>query len=613
MVVTSSVNETLITERDPVRFALAAAEAKAKDVGTQFPQSTVIGADTIVVLHDTILGKPSGIENARAMLHTLSGTTHLVITALALYAHDENKLLLTYQTSAVTFKKLTHEMIETYLARGDFDDKAGSYAIQNVGDTFVSAAEGDYDNIIGLPVETLRKLLEAFMTPLLTLDIIDIALPDGYGVAKHEGGVIFIPQAVTGDTIAATIVKEKPRLAYAHMIGLTALSASRVTATCPHSGICGGCILQELNYPEQLRLKDRHLYQTLGRIGKIDTSRVQKIPITPSRHQYFYRNKIELSFSTRQEKAILGFKERASGAPNQEAIIPVSQCPIANPRVPEIISRVLEFADAADLAAYNPHKKEGVLKRLIIKEAKASGKLMVILVTKQAAVTRYAQRLHEALSSIEPIESLCWAIEERDDTRSFEQKILIAGENCIRERIGDFSCNVYPETFLQANSETAPRLYEHIKQHLGHDEKILSLYCGSGLLELSIAHASQEITGIDTNANNISCARENCQLNNITNCNFSPGKAEEALKKKRERDCNTLILDPPRSGLSPEALRRVCSYGAAKILYVSCNPASLARDIAILAKPYHLASVAAFDMFPQTGHLEIVAILRKKQ
>ncbi len=269
-VVPSEIDEEKFRHPDPIRSAILTAEAKAREVGERYPQSIILAADTIVSLGKELLGKPKDRLEARRMLEKLSGQPHHVITAVALYKKEENRLVTAYEVSEVRFKRLTEKEIEDFLDKGDFMDKAGAYAIQEIGDTFVAELKGDYENVVGLPVRTVKNLLREFLQPEKVVDITDIAFPHGWGVAAGSGIVTFVPGVVPGDRVAVRLTAKKKKYVFAQALRFESRSPFRVEAECPHFGACGGCVFQDLAYAKQLELKERYVLRTLQMLAKIE-------------------------------------------------------------------------------------------------------------------------------------------------------------------------------------------------------------------------------------------------------------------------------------------------------------------------------------------------------
>jgi 23S rRNA (uracil1939-C5)-methyltransferase len=614
-VLPSAVNEETIKEKNPVAFALLAAEMKARAVAKKYPNATVIAADTIITVGNVIFGKPRSALEAKKILKTLSARTHTVITAVAFYKKEEEKLVSDYESTKVTFKKLSEEQIDAYLATGDFKDKAGAYAVQTVGETFIEKIEGDYDNVVGLPTLKVKELLEKFERPAVTLQISDIAFPDAFGVAKLDNLVIFVPQATLGDTVIVAPLKDNKRFSYAKVLKVEKPSSLRVNPRCPHFGTCGGCSLQNLSYEKQLTLKEQYLLETLKRVGKIDTSAITITNIAPAPDIYYYRNKMEFCFTDNNGKTALGLKERISPFKRySDEIIPIRECFIFSPIAEKIFPLLEEFSSVTGLKSYQARTRSGFLKQLIVKESKTTKEVMVILTTRNMEIKTYGRALEKLLKVVPEIKSLYWAIHDNDQQEFFQTQKLIFGKPCLEEKIGACTFKIYPQTFLQPNSEACAQLYEGIRMFLNPqgNEKVLELYCGCGAIAIFLSPFIKEAVGIDANRENITAAQENCRLNNVTNCTFYQGPVEKPLTARTISSVDALIVDPPRLGLSPQALKLIADYKASKILYISCNPATLARDLEILKNQYKITRLASFDLFPHTSHLESLALLEKK-
>ena len=284
----SGVDENLFDKSDPLRFALAAAEAKARDVAERRPSALVIAADTIVCLGDEIFGKPADRGEAEIMLARLSGRKHRVITGVALYRKDEDRLVAGFETSYVLFREIAREAIGAYLDHHEYLDKAGSYAIQEIGDTFVEKLEGDYDNVVGFPVNRVRRMLKEFRAPEYILEITGFDPKKGWPAGRTESGEAFIPGAVVGDKVRARIICKKPRVL--KVVETIRPSPWRVETPCPHFGKCGGCAFQNLEYVKQLEIKDSHIRRALVESG-IDPAEVDLEPMLPSPSLFGYRNK----------------------------------------------------------------------------------------------------------------------------------------------------------------------------------------------------------------------------------------------------------------------------------------------------------------------------------
>jgi 23S rRNA (uracil1939-C5)-methyltransferase len=608
------VDESAIPEKDPVKFAVEAAVRKAKAAADSFPAAIVIGADTVVALGRRILGKPFDRESARAMLKILSGQRHRVITGLALYRKDEDRLLTGYELTYLTFRPLSDGMIESYLDKDDYLDKAGAYAVQDVGDAFVRRLRGDYDNVVGLPVQKVAALLARFQAPSFAVTIEDMDFPGSSGIAKTDGRTLLVPGAVTGDTVRVQVVGESHGALRGETIRLESPSASRAEPRCPHFGECGGCLFQNLVYGKQLELKDRYLRQVLREEGILERSPVEIQPVTPSPDLYLYRNKMEFAFAERWGELVIGLRER--GDPSRRSrgrTVGLSHCPIFSPAVEGIFPALLEFARENGLSAHNTRTGRGVLRHLVLREGRRTGDLMVLLVTAPGAEADF-EAFAGRLAALSPrLKSLYHVVNRRkSDVVTFEETRLLSGSSWIEERLGGLTFRIYPQAFFQTNTAAAEILYGKIAELAGLTaaSRVLGLYSGSGAIEISLARRVKKVTGIDSLPENIRNAEENAAVNGIVNCTFVAGAVENILKKSLGEPPDVLVLDPPRPGLSPKAMGHVLALGIPKVVYVSCNPPALAKDLKLLvAGEYRIERVLPFDFFPHTPHLETLSIL----
>jgi 23S rRNA (uracil1939-C5)-methyltransferase len=450
----------------------------------------------------------------------------------------------------------------------------------------------------------------------ITVDIIDIALPNNYGVAKEEGHVIFVPEAVVGDRVRVRVIKEQKRLTYGCIEEVVVPSPFRVEPECPHFGFCGGCTFQNVTYEKQLQIKESYLIETLKRIGRLDVKNIPISQIVPSPQVRYYRNKLELSFGISAGRIALGLRERASPFTNYEGkVLPVRKCLVTSVLVERILPIFTEFMERHNFSPYNPVTKQGFLRHLILRESKSTGEMMALLETRSGLIPDLGL-LAQRLSGVVPeVKSLYWIINNRssDDRRSDKTR-LVYGKGYIEEKIKGLTFKVLPGSFFQPNTKAAAILYDKIPEitDLKPDQRILGLYCGTGPIEIFLSGRAKEVAGIDSEQSNIACARENCKLNNVRTCSFYEGRVETVLKTTDFRDIDLLVLDPPRGGVSPEGLRHIFKIHPKRIAYVSCNPSTLARDLKIMGTlGYKITGIAPFDFFPHTPHIETLVGLRR--
>ncbi|MGB9893253.1 MAG: Maf family nucleotide pyrophosphatase, partial [Candidatus Saccharicenans sp.] len=379
-VIPSRVNENQFLEKDPVSFALKAAEAKARAVAENYPDALVIAADTVVTIDGQILGKPANREEARRMLKSLSGRTHQVITAVVLYHKNEDKLLSASETSQVTFKLLTSEDIESYLDVNSYNDKAGAYAIQEVKSKFLEKLEGDYHNVVGLPLKRLRQLVHRFLERKAQIEISEFILPEITGLGRSEGRTFQVAGAYPGDLADISYeFSESPKIK-ARLLSILKPSPARQAARCPHFGQCGGCSLQDLKYSEQLSQKRQYLIQVFNEYFPATFRYLEIDSLLPSPAQYYYRNKMEFSFGQNNGHIFLGLKEKKPGRnrDKNKKVVRLEKCEISTPWAEKLFPLFSELAQQSGLPVFNLESKQGFFRHLVIREGKQTGDLMLL-------------------------------------------------------------------------------------------------------------------------------------------------------------------------------------------------------------------------------------------
>jgi 23S rRNA (uracil1939-C5)-methyltransferase len=438
-------------------------------------------------------------------------------------------------------------------------------------------------------------------------DIHDIALPSGHGVTRLDDLVVFVPGALPGDRVRFRVVKREKRFGYAALLDIVDASPMRVEPQCPHTGQCGGCDLQALAYESQLACKENHLRQVLMRVGREDLEGVALSPMAPSADRFSYRGKIEFSFGEAQGRLVIGLKGRASPTGLEASpVVPVDGCPLFGPVAAEVLPLLREEAGGCGLAPYDPRTGKGVLRRLVLREAKGTGQVMVHLV----AATGTGGRLDRLLKGLPGKVAGLKNIYLTEGSRPR----LLWGEPAIDELLSGLRLRIYPLSFFQPNPRTAELLYGCIPEAAGMrgGERVVGLYCGAGSLELFLARRAGTVEGIDSSRESIACARENAKLNDIGNCRFLEEKAERATARAGAGRGDLVVVDPPRRGMSPEALAAIARIGPERIVYVSCNPSTLARGLAGLRRGYRARWMMPFDFFPHTAHFEVLTVLERR-
>jgi len=325
---------------------------------------------------------------------------------------------------------------------------------------------------------------------------------------------------------------------------------------------------------------------------------------------------MEFAFAESWGELVIGLRER--GDPRRKSrgrTVGLTRCPIFSSVAEEIFPAVLEFARERGLTAHNPRTGRGSLRHLVLREGKRTGDLMVLLVTAPGAQADF-EALAWKLAVLSPRLKSFWHVlnGRRSDIVGFDETRLLSGAPGIGEKLGGLDFRIYPRTFFQTNTAAAELLFRKIAELSGLTlwSRVLGLYCGSGAIEVSIARGAGKATGVDSLPENVRNAEENAAGNEITNCAFVAGTVEDFLKKPAGEPPDVLILDPPRPGLSPQAIKSILALGVPKIAYVSCNPAALAKDLKrFIAHDFKIETIAPFDFFPHTPHLETLAVLAR--
>jgi 23S rRNA (uracil1939-C5)-methyltransferase len=439
---------------------------------------------------------------------------------------------------------------------------------------------------------------------------IDSLAYGGNGVGRLDGFVVFVRGALPGDRVRATVTKVKRGFAEAVTSDVLDPSPRRVPAPCRHFGPCGGCRFQDLAYDAQAEAKEQQVRDALSRIGRFADPPVESI--VPAASLYHYRNKLEYSFTTTEDGVHLGFHR----AGRWDEVIGVEECLLTTEVGNAIRLVVRDWAREERLEAYDQATVEGYLRHLVVREGRNTGQILVVLVTApgERFETGY---LVDVLRRFPEVRSIHWAINDTPAERTNLPTTLLWGEEAIEERLLGLRVRVRPSAFLQTNTEMAERLYAIAREFadLVGTENVFDLYCGTGTIGLSLAGSARAVWGLDISEEAIACAIENAELNGIENAHFYAGNVGQVLEELVEEagTPDVVVVDPPRAGLAGKALRRLGGLGASKIVYVSCNPTTLASDAKVLREDfgYELVRCRPVDMFPHTPHVESVSLLKR--
>jgi 23S rRNA (uracil1939-C5)-methyltransferase len=431
---------------------------------------------------------------------------------------------------------------------------------------------------------------------------IDSLAHGGAGVARHEGGwVVFVRGALPGDTVRAVVTKRKRHYGEARLVEVVTPSPDRVEPLADHPG----APWQVMPYEKQLQIKAEQVEDALRRLGHLDGFEMQ--PIVPAVEQWRYRNKLEFSFGTDADGTLIcGFHAPGSW----EDIVHVEDCLLQSERGNRARREVLEWARAEGLTAYDRRTQLGALRNLVIREGRRTGEIQVRLVVSDGVELDHGS-LNQA---VESDSLLVTSIETVGETTQGGATELVSGSPTIAEELGGLRFRLSAQAFFQTNTEMAEKLYAVAAEVAGLAgwERVYDLFCGIGTIGLSLSTKSGEIWGLEIVEEAIADAIANAKLNEISNVHFFAGDVRLALRDLVEKAGrpDVVVVDPPRAGLSQKVVRRILEASPKRIVYVSCNPTTLAPNAAQMVEAgYVLKTVRPVDMFPQTPHIECVALL----
>lgn len=460
--------------------------------------------------------------------------------------------------------------------------------------------------------------------PLLEQILIEDIAAEGKAIGKADNKVVFVPFAVPGDVVDIQVTNNRKNFMEGHVVKWHKYSPNRIEPFCSHFGLCGGCKWQNLPYEEQLKFKQKQVTDQLKRIGKLELPAI--LPIIGSKNITHYRNKLEFTFSdsrwlTREEIEQAGEIEKVPALgyhiPGRfDKVFDVSNCYLQPEPSNSIRLAVRNYAIEHGIPFLNLYTKQGLLRNLIIRTA-STGEVMAIL-----AVTRYNNEVQELLEymriSFPQITSLMYVENSKlNETISDLEVKLFAGKDHITEVMEDLKFRVGPKSFYQTNSEQALALYRVARSfaQLSGSELVYDLYTGTGTIANFVARNAKKVVGIEYVPEAIDDARINSKLNGITNTIFFAGDIKDLLSDKfmdEHGKPDVVILDPPRAGIHPDVAKALVAVQPVRIVYVSCNPATQARDIALMSDIYKVSRIQPVDMFPQTHHVENVVLLEKR-
>ncbi len=451
---------------------------------------------------------------------------------------------------------------------------------------------------------------------------------EGEGIGRVDDFVVFVKDAAKGDRAIVRITKVKKNFAYGRLMELLDPSPDRTAPPCPHAKVCGGCSLMHISYDKQLEWKQSKVEQAFLRIGGIENIKDLMEPIVPcDGGGLHYRNKAQFPVGCDKDGNItIGFY-----AGHSHRIVDTDSCMLQPAHFDEIIGVCREFFETHHIRPYDEENGSGLLRHIVIREGRNTGQIMVTFVlngegfgkqitdTKQEGGTLFSleQALIDRLRVISGLRSIIINTNKEKTNRilGFKNRVLW-GSDVIEDTIGDVRFAIGPMSFYQVNPSQTKRMYEKALEYaqLSGGETVWDLYCGIGTISLFLAKKAARVFGVEIVEEAIEDAKRNAQLNGIKNAEFYAGRSEEILPEKHKKEgvsADVIVVDPPRKGCDATLLETILSITPNRVVYVSCDPATLARDVRILTEGgYELQKVCAFDNFGQTGHVETVVRLQ---
>jgi 23S rRNA (uracil1939-C5)-methyltransferase len=450
--------------------------------------------------------------------------------------------------------------------------------------------------------------------------IIDIA-EEGKGVGKTDDFVLFVDKAIPGDVADVQVYKSKKNFGEGKIVSLKQPSEYRVEPFCEHFGTCGGCKWQHMDYTGQLKFKQKSVADALGRIAKIDVDGM--MDIVPSPADRYYRNKLEYTFSDKRwlydgenkEDETLNMNALGFHIPGRfDKILDVKHCYLQAEPSNTLRNSIRDFVIAQGYTFYNLRNHEGSLRNLIVRTS-STGEIMVIVVFAYVSEEEINKLMNFIDAGFPEITSLLYIINQKKNDTIFDQDVVaFKGPEYIHEEMNGIKFRIGPKSFYQTNSIQALRLYEITRDFAGFkgDELVYDLYTGAGTIANFIAGHVREVVGVEYVPTAIEDAKVNSAINNITNTKFYAGDMKDVLVADfvaEHGKPDVIITDPPRAGMHPDVVNRLMEIEAEKIVYVSCNAATQARDLLVLKEKYDTVKIQPVDMFPHTQHVENVVLL----
>ncbi|PNP88981.1 23S rRNA (uracil-5-)-methyltransferase RumA [Listeria newyorkensis] len=435
---------------------------------------------------------------------------------------------------------------------------------------------------------------------------------NGEGIGYFKRSVVFVTGALAGEEVVVEATKVNPRYTEAKIRKIRKKSPHRVTPPCPVYDACGGCQLQHLSYPEQLKMKKDLIVQSIEKHTRFHLEQIKIRDTIGMGNPWGYRNKSQF-----QVREIDDVVEAGLFSAESHELVPIENCVVQHPDTVKVTNFVRDLLEELEIPIYEEQRNSGIVRTIVVRTGIKTGEIQLVLVTNSKKLPRKRELLERIQTAFPEIVSIMQNVNQAKTSLIFgEETLFLAGEEKITEKLGEIEFDLSARAFFQLNPSQTEKLYREVARaiRLTGNEKIVDAYCGVGTIGLSLAKRAAEVRGMDTIAESIEDAKANAERAGITNVSFETGKAEEVFPKwiKAGFKPDAIVVDPPRVGCEDQLLQSILRTNAKQIVYVSCNPSTLARDIQILSKKYNVKYIQPLDMFPHTAHVESITVLTLK-
>jgi len=454
----------------------------------------------------------------------------------------------------------------------------------------------------------MEPLLEVNQEVLITIKRLGI---NGEGIGFYKRQAVFVDGVFPPEQVVVKITEVQKVYSKGEVVRIKVKAAKRVKPFCKHYDTCGGCQIQHIEYQEQLLLKEEMLIQAFDRYTNLDVNAIKFNKMIGMNNTKHYRSKAQMPVANTKYGLTTGLYEKESNK-----LVPIVDCPIQDDNINRVNQRILEICDKFEIYAFDPLTMRGLVRYIVVRSSNFNDEVQVTLV-----ITIFNKALKEAakeIIKIPGVESV--GISKNRDIKNIEifgaEVEILEGKDSITEGIGEIRYHLKAKSFYQLNPQQAIKLYAEVKKHLDFsvDKVIVDAYSGSGAISMYLAPYAKEIVGIDISKESTYSARHNMKLNKFNNLTFELGEVKDVLSNYYNKGFNpdVIIFDPPRSGLDSKTLDLLVRKPVKKIIYISCNPSTLTKNIKVLSRKYKVESVTPLDMFPHTSHIESITVLKKK-